>query len=713
MESERQALLEERQGLRDQLEALRSEYEEQLAAARVESEKQLQALTAQTSKNDELVAVKKELETLGHALDEADRSEQVARERIEALEVEGGSQREEIERLSRALDEASGSQSEVSSLHSTLDQAIEERAVAEQEVERLNSEVKELRGVMQQYAEQIKAAQQPAGGEGVAALRAELELVREQAENEVTQLQQKLESAQAAAKPRSAPSGGGLADETVLLLQLELEEARQKIKEHELTDSVDATESEAIRQEMDSLQNSLDERRRELENSRKETQLLEEKIEERNSEVDRLKLALEAAQGDAEEAEFSRNEAHEAKQLVEDALYKVQEKIEKERPADGLTDERLSSKKKVLDIEAGGAGKGLLAGGAIGALVLFGLLEVLSISAGTGEIIGAIFSGPAKTQSEALPLAPPPVQMATVLVPPRPPSPLAPDRPVQGAAEVQPAAPRESVQAERPVISSPVVVPEPVVAPAPVQAATPLPRDGLRGGGRAPEMIAIGGGDFVMGSDRSQLASEERPSHRVTVQRFAIGRHEVTFDDYGRFAQATGRSLPDDLGWGRGDRPVMNVSWEDASAYADWLSRQTGQRYRLPTEAEWEYAAAAGSDTTFWWGFQLGENRANCFNCGSRWDSKSTAPVGSFEPNDYGLHNTAGNVMEWVADCYHNSYQGAPEDGTAWLEPGCRKRVVRGGAFNKPGDSLRTTKRSGQEADSRLFVVGFRLAREL
>ncbi len=238
-------------------------------------------------------------------------------------------------------------------------------------------------------------------------------------------------------------------------------------------------------------------------------------------------------------------------------------------------------------------------------------------------------------------------------------------------------------------------------------------QDRLNSGGRAPEMAYIRGGEFIMGSDRSQLASEERPSHRVGLKSYAIGRYEVTFDEYSQFAKATGRSLPDDLGWGRGRRPVMNVSWEDASTYTVWLSRKTNKKYRLPTEAEWEYAAAAGNDTTYWWGFQIGKNRANCFNCGSRWDRKSTAPIGGFEPNLYGLYNTAGNVMEWVADCYHNNYRGAPSNGGAWIDPGCRERVVRGGAFNKPGESLRTTKRSHHGADSKLFAVGFRLARDL
>jgi formylglycine-generating enzyme required for sulfatase activity len=199
----------------------------------------------------------------------------------------------------------------------------------------------------------------------------------------------------------------------------------------------------------------------------------------------------------------------------------------------------------------------------------------------------------------------------------------------------------------------------------------------------------------------------------VSLNSFAIGKFEVTFDEYAVFAAATGRSLPDDLDWGRRNRPVINVSWDDASAYTRWLSRQTGQNYRLPTEAEWEYAAAAGTNSLYWWGYEPSQDLANCFNCGSRWDGRSPAPVGSFDANPYGLHDVAGNVMEWVEDCYHINFKGAPTNGSAWVEPGCKERVVRGAAFNKPMESLRTTRRSGEYAQAGYFAIGFRVVREL
>ncbi|MFZ0258169.1 MAG: SUMF1/EgtB/PvdO family nonheme iron enzyme, partial [Gammaproteobacteria bacterium] len=205
-----------------------------------------------------------------------------------------------------------------------------------------------------------------------------------------------------------------------------------------------------------------------------------------------------------------------------------------------------------------------------------------------------------------------------------------------------------------------------------------------------PEMVVIPAGAFWMGSDKardSEAYGSEFPRHRVTIDRpFAIGKYEVTFDDYEQFARATGRALPDDEHWGRDHRPVIKVSWEDATAYTEWLSQQTGKRYRLPTEAQWEYAARAGTETRYWWGDDIGRHRANCRGCGSQWDNKQTAPVGSFEANPFGLHDTAGNVWEWVQDCWHDNYEGAPTDGSAWETDDCRFRVFRGGSWYSPAN---------------------------
>ena len=243
-------------------------------------------------------------------------------------------------------------------------------------------------------------------------------------------------------------------------------------------------------------------------------------------------------------------------------------------------------------------------------------------------------------------------------------------------------------------------------------------RDTLPDGSPGPEMVSIPRGEFRMGDIQGSGDAGEQPVHLVRIPRpFAMGRYEVTFDEYDVFARLTGRAPPADQGWGRGRRPVINVSWKDAVAYAEWLSQQTDKRYRLPTEAEWEYAARAGTETAYWWGNEIGKNRANCDGCGSRWDGKQTAPVGSFSPNSWGLHDTAGNVYEWVQDCWHKDYEGAPEDGSkAWGKEGggdCNRRVIRGGSWSYEPRYIRSAYRSRDVPDLRYGNLGFRLAQDL
>ncbi len=236
-------------------------------------------------------------------------------------------------------------------------------------------------------------------------------------------------------------------------------------------------------------------------------------------------------------------------------------------------------------------------------------------------------------------------------------------------------------------------------------------RDALSGGGRGPLMLELPAGSFLMGAEGNSLSFEERPQHPVGLASFSISKYEVSFAEYGRFARATGRRLPHDEKWGRGDRPVINVTWKDARAYAGWLSKQTGQRYRLPTEAEWEYAARAGTTTDYWWDIAARATMANCFNCGSEWDGNSSAPVGSFPANSLGLHDTAGNVQEWTEDCYYPSYQGAPADGSARTRAGCTQYVARGGSYTSPIESLRSNKRAHYVQDTRIDNLGFRMVR--
>ena len=230
-----------------------------------------------------------------------------------------------------------------------------------------------------------------------------------------------------------------------------------------------------------------------------------------------------------------------------------------------------------------------------------------------------------------------------------------------------------------------------------------------------PEMVVLPAGRFRMGCVSGRdCQDQERPLHNVAVSSFALGKYEVSFEEYESFSRATGRDRPDDQGWGRGDRPVMNVSWNDAAAYVAWLSDETGEEYRLPSESEWEYAARAGTTTRYNWGQDIGRNRANCAGCGSRWDADQTAPAGSFAANAWGLHDMHGNVLEWVEDCWHENYARAPTDGSAWTRASdCGRRVVRGGSSFNPPENLGSAARYWHDAGFRYVGIGFRVVRRL
>ena len=239
-----------------------------------------------------------------------------------------------------------------------------------------------------------------------------------------------------------------------------------------------------------------------------------------------------------------------------------------------------------------------------------------------------------------------------------------------------------------------------------------------------PEMVVVPSGTYRMGSpaDEAERDADEGPVRGVTIgEPFAVGRYEVTIAQWDACYRAGGCShRPDDQGWGRGSRPVVDVSWDDAQEYVRWLSGQTGRAYRLPSEAEWEYVARAGTTTRFWWGDEIGRNRANCDGCGSAWDARQTAPVGSFSANAFGLHDVHGNAWEWVQDCRNrNNYVGAPIDGSAHEWSGCDARGIRGGSWQSGTIPryLRSANRGQHTADSRSFLgvasVGFRVVRSL
>src|SRR5262245_61210617 len=236
-----------------------------------------------------------------------------------------------------------------------------------------------------------------------------------------------------------------------------------------------------------------------------------------------------------------------------------------------------------------------------------------------------------------------------------------------------------------------------------------------------PMMVVIPAGEFLMGSpvhEKGRLPNEG-PQHSVTIaRRFAVSMFDVTFADWDACATVGGcppEGGVNDHGWGRSNRPVINVNWDDAQAYVAWLSRMTGKEYRLLSEAEWEYAARAGTTTAFYWGDEIGEGNANCVSCKSRWSKLQTSPVGSFKPNEFGLYDMAGNVWQWVQDCYNHDYNGAPTDGSAWATENCATRVVRGGSWGyfPFATDPRSAYRYGDHKLDRNYNTGFRVARDL
>jgi len=236
-----------------------------------------------------------------------------------------------------------------------------------------------------------------------------------------------------------------------------------------------------------------------------------------------------------------------------------------------------------------------------------------------------------------------------------------------------------------------------------------------------PEMIVVAAGSFVMGSPANEPGHDdtEEPQHTVAIARpFAVAKFELTFTEWAACLAdhgCGGYRLPD-KGWGRGRRPVIFVSWDDAHQYVAWLAKLTGKPYRLLTEAEYEYAARAGTTTAYFWGNAIGKDDADCDGCGSKWDDNETAAVGSFPANKFGLYDMLGNVDEWTEDCAHETYKGAPANGSAWLTDNggvCTQRVHRGGSWFSIPESLRSADRSWNSTDFRTFSLGFRVARTL
>lgn len=247
------------------------------------------------------------------------------------------------------------------------------------------------------------------------------------------------------------------------------------------------------------------------------------------------------------------------------------------------------------------------------------------------------------------------------------------------------------------------------------------------------EMVLIPGGEFMMGSTDNKDSGcsswhskpepdcrHEIPQHLVRVKQFEMGKYCITYKQWDACVKNNGCNgyRPHVNFWAQGKnrnkRPVVNVSWSEAQSFIDWINKETGKHYRLPSEAEWEYAARANSTTSYYWGNDVGTNNSNCEGCGSKWDKHATAPVGSFAPNAFGLYDMSGNVWQFVEDCYHSDYHGAPLDGSAWVTGNCNYRVSRGGSWWEHPIYVRVSARKLEyKSGSSNFAQGFRLARSI
>lgn len=768
VESARQALGEEKETLQQELERLRAELAENARTLELRQSEQAaleqarhEAEQALAERAGQEAALREQLASLEQALEEARQSAAASAEaqagqfaeREQGLAQQVEELRAELARHSAGAAELESGQQQ---LRAELDAALEARQLLEQELTALREQ--DAARQAEQEAELQARQQEISRLEGeLAALKggeAELDAERQR-------LQQERDAAQAELAAAQEQDRAAGAEQEQLRQQLAEQEALLASIRAELAGATENREQEQARVqgEMDELRHSLESAQAELTRLRAEQAsaateslpspglesriaTLEEQLEQAQSEaqelrtreqvmreeVDKLRAETEVAQGLAElqGAAGTRNkgaleqELAQARQNVEVAV-RLRTEAEEGRHRAEMELRRLQESLAARDAEAP---------------LRAPVVEVPSLDEEDESLPHAVAAAPT-----AAPPAPEP--RAAVSEPSRPrgawlgvllgvvlggagaaggffllqsgadPEPAG----VAVATEEAPAvAPATSGAAEPPaqVTAAPAAPPAAPTAPAPEPAWEPVGRsfsDPLSAGGRGPRMVELRATEYQMGSAAGLPHFDERPRHAVRLEAFAIASREVSFAEYDQFARASGRRLPDDMGWGRGSQPVINVSWEDALAYADWLSAQTGRRYRLPTEAEWEYAARAGQETRYWWGNDLGAGRANCHGCGSRWDGLQPAPVGSFAASPFGLHDMNGNVQEWVQDCYRDSYRDAPADGGAVEAASCGQRVVRGGGYASAPDSLRSAARNKLAPDSRLDHVGFRVVR--
>jgi formylglycine-generating enzyme required for sulfatase activity/class 3 adenylate cyclase len=296
-------------------------------------------------------------------------------------------------------------------------------------------------------------------------------------------------------------------------------------------------------------------------------------------------------------------------------------------------------------------------------------------------------STPASSQAESL----------------KPPPSSAPPASKQAAAPPPPSPPAAPVTPQ----AAPQTQPVPAESPATKQAAAPTsvaPTAQPASAAHEPEMNSLRGGSFAMGSNDDV---SEKPIHQVTIKPFALGKYPITVREWNECATAKACAF---FAVGKDDAPITNVSWSDAKQFVTWLAGATQKPYRLPSEAEWEYAARGGTQSKYWWGDQLQTGMANCKNCGDVAGATQPVKVGSFKPNPFGLYDMGGGVDQWVEDCWHKTYQGAPSDGSPWVEGDCTSHVIRSGSWKNDALYVRPANRDSYDTNVRYPTHGFRVA---
>ncbi|HKT99096.1 MAG TPA: formylglycine-generating enzyme family protein [Paraburkholderia sp.] len=305
---------------------------------------------------------------------------------------------------------------------------------------------------------------------------------------------------------------------------------------------------------------------------------------------------------------------------------------------------------------------------------------------------------PAATPSAAQAKTPPPAATPPATQAKTPPPAAAPsaaqNRPAAAATATAPAAVQAAVPAKTNIV-----------------AAKPGPHD-IQDCPACPLLIAVSPGNFMMGNETDDPS--ERPVHRVTIEHgYALAKYSVTVAQWNACANAGACPHLSSDSNAAPNAPVRDLSWDDAEQYVKWLSKISGKPYRLPTEAEWEYAARGGTATRYWWGNEMRKGTANCKDCGPPWRVDAPDDVGSFAANPYGFYDMAGGVWEWVSDCWHNSYKNAPDDGRSWDEPNCQTRVIRGGSWRDGAGYMLSATRFKYDSSVRYNANGFRVARDM